>query len=137
MRVLFIVAYCCASCFLLTGNEHVSNVEIMEMEKTEYPQYLYKIISVQNWQASQNKKTLVLPAEDDAFIHFSTKDQVERIIAKYWPDARQVVILKIDRSKLDGKLVYEANVGGTTKYFHLYQGSIPLNSVVESKILDR
>lgn len=42
------------------------------------------------------------------------------------------MVLKIDPSKLIGKLVFEVNPGGTQKYYHLYNGKIPLNAVIEA-----
>lgn len=99
------------------------------------PPCLYKVLSLRNWQATQNRKTVQLSAEDDAFIHFSTKDQLEKIIEKYWVDAPQLVILKIDSSKLEGELIFELNAGGSTKYYHLYNGFIPFSSILESKIV--
>ena len=136
MKVLLIAAYLCAVSFSLLGNEKVVNKEIMET-KTQETQYLYKILSYRNWQATQNKKTVALSADDDVFIHFATEDQIEKIIEKYWSEAQQFVILKIDRSKLEGRLICEANVGGITKYFHLYEGFIPFSAILESKIVYR
>lgn len=105
--------------------------------KDQDTQYLYKILSLRNWQATQNRKTVALSADDDLFIHFSTEDQVEKIIEKYWSEAQQFVILKIDRSKVEGRLEYETNEGGITKYFHLYDGFIPFSAILESKIVYR
>ncbi len=76
---------------------------------------------------------MVLPAEDDAFIHLAAEDQLERIIAKFWSEAPQYVILKIEADKLSGDLVCETNPGGTTRFYHLYKGFIPFNSILESK----
>ncbi len=101
----------------------------------ETPKYLYKVLSVENWKASD--KTVKLSSEDDAFIHLSTEDQLDRIVGKYWAQVPEYVILKIDTSKLPGKLLFEANPGGENKYYHLYNGSIPLNSIVESKTVKR
>lgn len=124
----------CAIFFSLSANDDfITNQEIMVLEMP--PQYLYKILSLRNWQATQKSKTVVLSAEDAAFIHLATDDQLERVIGKYWADAPQLVILKIDSSKLEGRLVLETNPGGSCKYYHLYDGSIPLNSILESKIL--
>lgn len=96
------------------------------------PDHLYKILSLDNWHKSEDHVAL---AEDDAqFIHFSQQDQVERIATKYWADAREYVVLEIDPTKLEGKLVYEANPGGIGKYYHLYDGKIPYEAVVNSKI---
>jgi len=121
---------------LLFGNEKlISNKELTVNEMNQSPQYLYKILSLRNWQATQSRKTVQLSAEDNAFIHFSTEDQLERIVRKYWTDAPQLVILKIDSTKLQGRLAFETNAGGSTKYYHLYDGFIPFNSILESKIV--
>jgi hypothetical protein len=72
--------------FAILGNQPLAN----SMEEIhQSPQYLYKILSLRNWQATQNTKAVQLSAEDDAFIHFSTQDQLEKIIGKYWADAPQ------------------------------------------------
>jgi len=59
MKTLLIGAFLCAVPFLLLGNEKVVNKEIMET-KTEETHYLYKILSLRKWQATQNKKTVAL-----------------------------------------------------------------------------
>ncbi len=111
------------------GSNHLAKEENMTT-----PRYLFKILSTENWQASAGQKEVQLSAEDQAFIHLSLEDQLERIITKYWKDIPQFVILKVDVTKLPGKLVLEANPGGTNKYYHLYYGSIPLDAVIEVKL---
>ncbi len=102
----------------------------------ETPPFLYKILSYKNWQASQARQAVILTSEDEAFIHFSTDEQLERILNKFWKDAPQVVILKIDTVKLVGRLVFETNPGGSgAKYYHLYEGLIPFESIVEAKTI--
>lgn len=135
----WLIASCLyAVSFSLFGNQPLANNNEVKMEEmNQSPQYLYKILSLKNWQATQNTKTVQLPAEDAAFIHFSTEDQLEKIIEKYWADAPQFAILKIDMGKLEGNLAFESNPGGVTKYYHLYDGFIPVNSIVESKIVYR
>jgi len=91
---------------------------------------LYKILTEENWEASQREEFLVLPAEDAAFIHFAKKDQLERIVSKYWIDVKAYVVLKIDSSQLIGRLVLEANRLGGDLYYHLYEGKIPLGAVM-------
>lgn len=91
---------------------------------------LYKILSLKNWQKSQTQKYLILSEADKEFIHFSTKDQLERILNKYWSDGSEYVILQIDSAKLLGRLVFEANPGGENKYYHLYEGAILVQSVI-------
>lgn len=99
------------------------------------PKYLYKIISVEDWKRSQGVGSVKLSSADDEFIHLSKEDQLDRIIEKYWANVPEFIVLKIDTDKLPGRLVYETNPGGSNKYYHLYNGSIPLNSVFESKTI--
>jgi peptide deformylase len=124
----------CTCHFLLANEGHATNQEIAK-EMNQTPPFLYKILSLKNWQATQNGHTVALPADDNAFVHFSTEDQLEKILQKYWSEAPQYVILKIDGSKLEGRLAFETNPGGITKYYHLYDGFIPVHSILESKIV--
>ena len=96
------------------------------------PKYLYKILSVKNWEESQCAKYIALDKADDEFIHLSTEGQLDRIIAKYWKGVPQFVVLTIDPNKLEGELVFEANPGGENKYYHLYNGHIPPAAVVKT-----
>lgn len=100
------------------------------------PQYLYKILSLPDWKASQQRTTLKLASSDDAFIHLATRDQLERIIDKYWQNEPEFVLLKLDTSKLKGKLQYEANPNGFNQYYHLYGGAIPLEAIVEIEVIE-
>lgn len=104
-------------------------------QKEEAPSYLYKVLSVENWKKSQSDLTVALSTDDKDFIHFSREDQLKRITSKYWAAVPEYVVLKVDTSKLAGKLVFEANPGGTSKYYHLYEGSIPLEAITESKVV--
>lgn len=101
------------------------------------PKYLYKIISMENWQASKGQKFVRLSAEDGSFIHLSQEDQLDRIVEKYWGKISQFAILKIETDILPGRMAFEANPGGKNKYYHLYNGSIPLEAVVEARVVDR
>ena len=89
------------------------------------PPFLYKIVAEEKW----SDECLQLTEEDFPFIHLAEHDQLERILDKYWQKI-PCVILKLDTAKLPGRLVYEANPGGSNKYYHLYDGSIPHSAVV-------
>lgn len=104
-----------------------------QMEQNQPPKYLYKVLSAEDWKASQNRKKIQLSKMDAEFIHLSTEEQLDRILDKYWSTVPEYVVLKLETAKLPGKLVLEANPGGAQKYYHLYNGSIPLSAVVESK----
>ncbi len=44
----------------------------------ERPKYLYKILSLDDWRASDNKTTIHLSSFDKDFIHLATEDQLPR-----------------------------------------------------------
>lgn len=96
----------------------------------EIPPVLYKIISEEQFEQSQDKPNIVLDPMDNDFIHFSTKDQIAHVAGKFWK-GKAYVLLAIAPAKLKGRLAYEANPGGTNLYYHLYDGSIPLDAVVD------
>ena len=133
MYVVFIVAMLCALGQQVYAVDQSSKTEKMAEETT--PKYLYKVLSIEDWKTSQSLSSVQLPPADNDFIHFSKEDQLDRIISKYWAGIPEYVILKIDTTKLPGKMVFEVNVGGITKYYHLYSGSIPLDAVVEAKVV--
>jgi len=95
------------------------------------PEYLYKIVSPEDWQAAQEQAYLKRGAIDTDFIHLATKEQLPRIAEKFWKN-KDYVILKLDPKKLTGRLVYEANPGGSTLFYHLYDGEIPREAVIEA-----
>ena len=104
-------------------------ISLQQNEMT--PHYLYKVLSVEDWQKSQGMESVKLTDADQDFIHLAREDQLDRIVGKYWDKVPEYVVLKIDPTKLPGKLVFEANPGGENKYYHLYDGSIPLKAVIE------
>lgn len=88
------------------------------------PEYLYKIVSDMEW-----RKGVLISSIDTDFIHLSTEDQVSRVVEKFWK-GKDHVILKLDVKKLIGRLVYETNPGGTTFFYHLYDGKIPPDAII-------
>lgn len=92
------------------------------------PPYLYKIISPEDWEKSQRLRYLKLLPIDDKFIHLSKEEQLEKVISQYWQGLPRV-ILKVCTAKIKGKLVFEKNLNGSNKYYHLYRGKIPLAAV--------
>ena len=114
------------------ANEKLSMQE--ESQENHPPQFLYKVLSMEDWKASLSQNQLKLPKSDAEFIHLSTEDQLDRIIQKYYADVPEYIVIKIETEKLPGKLVYEANPRGTNKYYHLYHGGIPKSAIVDSKL---
>jgi len=100
------------------------------------PVHLYKVISVENWEQSKLQNQLVLPSMDNDFIHLATKQQLDGIINKFWKNEPKFFVLTIEAVRLPGKLVLESNPGGSNKYYHLYDGFIPISTVTyTSKVL--
>ena len=111
--------------------DRTESIQVQEITEKR-PTYLYKVLSMDDW--AKSCKTVHLSSMDADFIHFSTEEQLDKIIEKYWADASEYVVLKIETTKLSGNLVLEANPGGTNQYYHLYNGSIPVTAIVESRV---
>lgn len=107
------------------------------MEQQTSPRYLYKVLTLENWEKSHGLQELFLAKDDETFIHFSTEEQLGRIIEKFFGDQGKVIVLVLETAKLPGRLVLEANPGGKNKYYHLYNGSIPWSAVVEERVIER
>jgi uncharacterized protein (DUF952 family) len=97
------------------------------------PVHLYKILTVTEWEKTKSEPKLKLPSSDDDFIHLSEENQVNKTINKFYSKESDVVVLKLDVRKLKGGLVRETNPGGVQKYYHLYAGEIPKESIIEAK----
>lgn len=100
------------------------------MKDKDGPQYLYKVMTSADWAKSQDQGFVALSAIDQAFIHLAMEDDLKNVIEKYFR-GKDLTVLKLDSDKLKGRLVKEKNPGGSKEYYHLYEGNIPLESVVE------
>lgn len=96
--------------------------------------YLYKIISPEQWQESLLHNQVVSSALDKDFIHLATEEQLNHVAQKFW-NAKEHVILKLNPKMLKGRLIFETNPGGTTLFYHLYDGIIPLEAVLDTFII--
>jgi uncharacterized protein (DUF952 family) len=92
---------------------------------------LYKVILKDLWKDSQGQAFLDLPTFDRPYVHLATEEQVKKVIQKFFKDKSEILALKIDTNFLRGRLIKEINPGGTTEYYHYYDGDIPLRSIVE------
>ena len=95
------------------------------------PELLCKIMPLGMWEVSLRMDHIVLSELDrsDGFVHFSTQDQLFKTVEKFF-EGQEVVVALVDPSKLEGELRFETNPGGSTKYYHLYDGKVPMSSVV-------
>ena len=97
--------------------------------------YVYKIMSEEDWKQSKHKVFLKLLHLDINFIHLCEDHQISNIIEKFWKNVNSVIVVKIDPSKTHGNLIKEKNPGGSTEYYHLYNGSISLEAIVKSNVI--
>lgn len=104
---------------------------------TEAPKYLYKVLAYPLWQDSLGKEQLILPPEESACVQFYTLEQLPRVLLKHWAMIPKYMVLKVDPTLLQGRFVVETNPKGTTKYYRLYDGTIPLKAVIESSMYVR
>jgi len=116
---------------LLTACENSNGQSMPQSKEHAAPEYLYKIVSPEQWQSSQTTREVVKGSIDTEFTHLATQEQLPGLIQKYWKD-QNYIVLKLDRKKLKGNLVLEANPGGTNLYYHLYDGKIPLDAITSS-----
>lgn len=100
------------------------------LHRVEPPEYLYKVVSLENWEASRDAPFVKLDSIDSSFISLATEEQVEGVIEEYWTGTNGYAVLKLDTEKLDGKLILEANPGEEKKVYRLYDGGIPMIAVV-------
>lgn len=98
------------------------------------PAHVYKILTPAAWQQCQGQERLSLGPDDRTFIHLAESEQVERIATKFFKGERRVIVVELDPSLLPGRLVHEANPGGNTLYYHLYDGYIPMRAVTGNKV---
>lgn len=140
-KFLYVLCLTLASFGLITANDtkmqSSENIENSTYQKetqmnheNHTPQYFYKIVSLEEWQDSLLKNQVVMSPFDENFIHLATEKQLAHVAQKFW-SGKSYIILKLDSQKITGHLLYETNPGGTTQYYHLYDGKIPLDAVVD------
>lgn len=116
------------------ANILIEQKEVQVQQENPSPEYLYRIVSPEQWQESLLQNQVVNSSIDDNFIHLATEEQLTHIAQKYWNN-KDHIILKLASKKLPGRLIYETNPGGTTLYYHLYEANVPLDAVVDVSIV--
>lgn len=102
----------------------------------EYPEFIHHICSTADWQTAQEKDAYRAESLDtEGFIHFSRADQVQGTANRYYQGVQDLVLLKIEISKVSGKggvvlLQLKWEKSGEDIFPHLY-GPLNLDAVVE------
>ena len=94
-------------------------------------QHLYHITSEDEWrEALAAGEYRSKDFETETFIHCSYAQQLMTVADRRFRGKRDLVLLVIDRSKLNCKIVDENLMGGTERYPHVY-GPLPLEAVAK------
>ena len=82
---------------------------------------IYKVLTCQQWAEFQNQDIFEGAPIDqqDGYIHFSTRKQVQETVRKHFADQEDLVLLAVDSSHLE-HLKWEPSRGGDL-FPHLYQ----------------
>ena len=95
--------------------------------------FIYHIVLPETWEAvKHNTSYAAASLETEGFIHCSYDHQLDGVIGRYYSDAPELVVLKLDINKLTSKLVSEPSTGGEV-YPHIY-GPINLDAVAETEV---
>ena len=92
--------------------------------------HIYKIINKNEWQKVKDEGPYSGSKKDieDGYIHFSSEEQVEGNLKKYYSNQTDIILLKVDTLKLDNLIWEQASDGNM--FPHLYS-SLDLTNVVE------
>jgi uncharacterized protein (DUF952 family) len=96
---------------------------------------IYKIAPASLWRKAQDKGRFDGAPVDiaDGCIHFSTAEQAEATVAKYFSGKDDLLLIAVDAKGLGEGLRFEPSRGGEL-YPHLYS-ALPLDAVVWAKPL--
>ena len=92
--------------------------------------FIFHVTSESEWLSARSTGLYYpLGYARDGFIHCSFKDQVIPVANKFYRDANDLVLLKIDSDLVPAKIIEENLEGGEENFPHIY-GQLPTNSVV-------
>lgn len=93
------------------------------------PNTLYKVLSADAWQQAELDGMFRGVGIDleDGFIHLSARDQVKEMVAKYFANQDDLVLVSLDEDRLGDSLRWEASPNGVL--FPHVHGDIPLQAV--------
>ena len=97
--------------------------------------HIYKIIDKNEWQKVRETGPYLGSKKDneDGYIHFSDHEQVEGTLKKYYPNQKNLILIKVDTLKLE-LLLWEQGSDGNM-FPHLYS-KLDINNVVSEDLID-
>jgi len=89
---------------------------------------IYHIVPVDLWAAFDTDLYKPQSLETEGFIHCSFEEQLDRVIGRYYSDARNIVVLGIETDRLMSRVVNEPSTGNEI-YPHIY-GPVNRDAIV-------
>ncbi len=96
---------------------------------------LYHIVEPAYWESFLDKDYYYPAAyQEEGFIHLSLKEQLDGTLAKFYPDATELVLLLIPERPVKKDLKYEPGGPDGQLFPHLY-AKLPIEAIEDSKML--
>ena len=67
--------------------------------------------------------------EAEGFLHCCDPEQLPGVLERFFADAVDIALLRVDPARLDARVVRENTVGGEELFPHVY-GEIPMSAVI-------
>ena len=98
---------------------------------------IFKIVLATEWREAQAVGMYAGSTKDraDGFLHFSTQEQLQGTLNRYYANANDLILVAVDANGLGGALKYEPSTAGAL-YPHLYR-SLPLSAVIWARPIAR
>lgn len=98
--------------------------------------YIYHIAEIYDWEIQKYSGAYYHSSLDtEGFIHASTKDQVEKVLDRYYKGVCGLILLTIDVGQIQDMVKYESAPSDGDSYPHIY-GPLQVKAVVETTLLD-
>lgn len=97
--------------------------------------FIYKICKTSEWLDAKKNKNFIGTDKDksDGYIHFSSIDQIKSTLAKYYPNEKKLILLKVKTIDLESLIWEQASDGNF--FPHLYS-TLDISNVCEEHYLD-
>ncbi len=101
------------------------------------PKLIYHIAEADSWREAQSGGRYEHPSlEAEGFIHCSEREQVGETAERCFSGRQGLIVLFIDETRLQARVVRELAADGRGRFPHIY-GTIPVDAVVATLPLAR
>lgn len=90
--------------------------------------YIYHIAHRAQWEARKDGYYTPETFDLEDFIHCSTREQIINVANTFFTQEKDLVLLFVNKDKVDAKIVYENLIGGDILFPHIY-GQLNVDAV--------